>query len=459
VRLAFFGAARSVTGSMHALEVGGVTVLLECGLFQGRRAEAAERNRRFPFPPREIAAVLLSHAHIDHSGNLPGLVRAGFRGTIHATEATVDLAEVMLRDSGHIQESDAEFLRRTRGEHVEPLYKVEDVERTLPRFAGRPYGAWFPVAPGVRARFHDAGHILGSASVEVEASEPPRSVRIVFTGDLGRRGLPILRDPSPLPAADVFLTESTYGDRLHPPLPDLERDLAEILSGCARGGGKIVVPAFSVGRTQNLLYVLHRLYERGEVPRIPIYVDSPLSTRATRVVASHPEVFDAEARAVLGSSGSPFYFREVHYLESTEESKQLNDAPGPMLILSASGMCETGRILHHLRHALPDPRNLVLIVGFQAEHTLGRRLLKGASFARVLGSDVPVRARVVSMEGWSAHADRDELLAALAPRASGAQVAFVVHGEEGSALALAGGLRDAGFRRVEVPSRGEAFPL
>jgi metallo-beta-lactamase family protein len=444
---------------MHALEVGGTTALLECGLFQGRRAEAFERNRRFPFPPREVAAVLLSHAHIDHSGNLPGLVRAGFRGAIHATEPTVDLAEAMLRDSGHIQESDAAFLLKTRGERIEPLYTIEDVERTLPRFTGRKYESWFDVVPGVRARFHDAGHILGSASVEIEAIENGHSLRIVFTGDFGRRGVPILRDPSPLPIGDVLITESTYGDRRHPPFPDLERDLAEILRGCDRACGKIVIPAFSVGRTQNLLYVLHDLYEKGQVPRIPIFVDSPLSTRATRIVAAHSEVFDVEARAVLAEEGSPFFFRDVRYLETKEDSMRLNDARGPMVILSASGMCESGRILHHLRHALPDAANTLVLVGFQAEHTLGRRLSEGAPFARILGSDVPVHARVVRMDGWSAHADRDELLAALSPLAAGARAAFVVHGEEPAALALAQGLTEAGFRRVEVPERGESFPL
>jgi len=459
VRLSFHGAARSVTGSLHALEVGGAVVFLECGLFQGRRAEAANRNREFPFPPKEVAAVLLSHAHIDHSGNLPGLVRAGFRGTIHATTPTVDLAEVMLRDSGRIQESDAEFLRRKRKEKVEPLYTSEDVEETLPKFAGRRYGEWFDVAGGVRARFHDAGHILGSAFVEIEASENGSSRRIVFTGDFGREGMPILRDPVPLPPADVVITESTYGNRDHPPLPDMERDLAEALNACARGCGRVVIPAFSVGRTQNLIYTLHRLYRDGLVPNLPIVVDSPMSTRATRVVAAHPEVFDEEARAVLAEEGSPFFFRGVRYVESVEDSKRLNDEKGPLVIVSASGMCEFGRILHHLKRALPDPASLVLIVGYQAENTLGRRLVEGAKTAKIFGDEIDVRARVLSMDGWSAHADRAGLLAGLAPLAKGARSAFVVHGESDAADALAGSLRDAGYRRVEVPARGASFAI
>ncbi len=463
-----WGAVQTVTGSMHLVEANGDRVLLDCGLFQGRRAESRERNKSFPFDPRSITTLVLSHAHIDHAGNIPNLVKQGFQGEIVCTSATRDLAEIMLEDSAYIQEKDAAFLNRRaakRGERdakeVEPLYTVEDARLCVPQFRAVPYHYETEVARGVRVEFRDAGHILGSASVglaiESGAGGPTR--RLTFTGDLGRSGMPIVRDPEPCAPADLAIVESTYGDRAHPPIEDQERVLLDIVRRTADRGGKLIVPAFSVGRTQNLVYFLHRLFLRGELPPLPIFVDSPLSGLATMVYRAHPECYDAETQAAFLQDGrDPFGFQRLTYISAVEASKALNDRPGPFVVIAASGMCESGRILHHLRNNVGDPRNTVLIVGFQAEHTLGRRLVERAPAVRIYGEEVRVRCEVATMDGLSAHADREGLLAQFRGSRRIASRAIIVHGEEGPGEALRSGLLDLGVDAV-LPQRGERFEI
>lgn len=528
MELRFFGALGTTTGSCHMLRVAGQTILLDCGMFQGRRDEAWKRNERFGFDPTRVDAVLQSHAHIDHSGKLPMLTRRGYRGPIYATSATRDLCAVMLHDSAHILLSDAQHLNRQRirkallakrletrrraderrerraqrqrqrggararassagAEHAEPraeaslervipvvsrnarfrlpgevnlperevlpLFLDEDVDDALALFTTRAYGEWFDVTPAVRARFHDAGHILGSAWIEAEIRDHGRLVRFVFTGDYGRRGQPILRDPEPLAPAEVYVCESTYGDRVHPPFESLESELADAVRRlAARGRGRLLVPAFAVGRTQNLLYMLARLFREQRTPPVRIVVDSPLATAATRIVLAHPECFDDEALIEYRHFESdPEFRRWLHFTDSVDQSKELNTDPRPTLILSASGMMESGRILHHLAWHVGSPDTEILIVGFQSRDTLGRRLLDGATTIRLLGMEHTVRARITPLFGFSAHADRRELLAALAPHVDQAQAVFLVHGEEDQRTPLARELSARGFRRVECP--------
>lgn len=459
MKLEFHGAARSVTGSMHVLESGGSRVLLDCGLFQGRREEANRINRTLPFAAKAIRATILSHAHIDHSGNLPNLVKSGFRGKIWATAPTAELAALMLRDSARIQEGDAEYLNKKfpRGPRIEPNYNAKDAERAIERFEPVDYHAWFEPAPGVRARFLDAGHILGSGLIEIEASEGGVTRRIVFTGDLGRRGIPILRDPEAIPACDVLISESTYGDRTHPNSEGIEADLENVLRGCVAEKGRLIIPAFSIGRSQNAVYGLAKLIRAGRIPAIPVFVDSPLAVEATKLVAKHPEVYDKEMRQVIAEQGSPLFFRGVRYVESVEESKSLNRMPNPIIIISASGMCESGRVLHHLKHAVESSCNVVALVGFQAVHTLGRKLQDGWKRVRILGEEHEVRAKIVRFSGLSAHADREDLLAAMRPLKKSVKTVFLVHGEEDASESLRGALVGEGFGRVEVPERGSSF--
>ena len=466
MELRFFGATGTTTGSCHMLRSEGRSVLLDCGLFQGRREESRERNERFGFDPAEVDAVIQSHAHIDHSGKLPLLQKGGFRGTVHATGATRDLCEVLLADSAHIQLQDADFLNRQRGRlptdrNVKPLYLEQHVRELMPRFRTHAYSEWFEALPGMRFRFRDAGHILGSAWIEAEIKEAGGVRRLVFTGDYGRYHQPILRDPEPLSEADVLISESTYGNRLHPPQQDLSGDLRAAVERLEqRGRGRLLIPAFAVGRTQNILYEFARMCRAGACPRVRFVVDSPLATTATRIVYEHPECFDAEALAQYKELQEEDSFRSrLVFTGSVEESKALNDDPRPTVLISASGMMESGRILHHLAWNVSKPETEILIVGFQAEHTLGRRLLEGASEVRIFGLMHPVRARITPMLGFSAHADRDELLRALVPVAGRAQALFLVHGENDQRAPLAEELRRSGFRRVEMPEGPERFRI
>lgn len=451
-----FGAARTVTGSRHLITVDGFSFLLDCGLFQGPRRESRERNRHVGVLPD---AVVLSHAHIDHSGALPTLARDGYRGPIHATPATKDLCRAMLADSARIHEGDARHLNKRRGKDelpIEPIYTEEDAAQALELFVSHRYDKRFEVGPGIHATFRDAGHILGSAGVLVEIDDGPT---IYFTGDLGRRTYPILRDPEPLPDADVILSECTYGEREHEPVDLAEDKLRDVLERAIERQGKVFIPAFSVGRTQNLIYALSRLRKRGAIPEIPVFVDSPLAEKATEAFVAHPECYDAELEAFLADGGKPFYPRWVMYTPDRDASIRLNSLRGPFVVLAGSGMCEGGRIAHHLKHGLADPDNTVLFVGWCAPNTLGRRIMDGASEVRVLGKTVRVRAEVRTLRAYSAHADRTGLLEFLAPAAGRGSSIFLVHGDEDTALAFADTLREAGHGSVTVPEVYARYPL
>jgi metallo-beta-lactamase family protein len=458
----FWGAARTVTGSMHLVEAGGQRFLLDCGLFQGRRAESRRRNEDFPFRPKDIDAVILSHAHVDHCGNLPNLVKQGFTGPIWCTPATRDLAGVMLGDAAKIQEEDADYLNRKRekGEpRIEPLYDGRDVYRTLLQLKAVPYDTPAEVGPGAEATFVDAGHLLGSAMISLRLDGPGGGRRLTFTGDLGRPGAPILRDPSPVPPGDLLISESTYGGHTHEPVEETPERLGEVARRTAERGGKLLIPAFSVGRTQMVVYFLHQLINAGRLPDLPVFVDSPMAARATEVFRAHPECFDEEALALLREHPDLFGEEHVRYVERVDESIALNDRPGPCVILAASGMCEAGRILHHLKHHIEDPRSTVLIVGYQAEGTLGRRLVEGQKEVRILGQTFPVKAEVVVLNGLSSHADQGELLRSLGPLVGTAHHVRLVHGEPDRAEALAAALRQAGFADVAVPERGDRVEM
>ncbi len=464
-RLRFFGAAREVTGSMHLLEVNGQTVALDCGMFQGRRAESETKNRTFPVPPDKIAALVLSHAHIDHCGKIPRLVRDGFTGPIYATPPTCQLAEIMMADSGKIQEEDAFYLnkkRARRGEPpIEPLYLQEDAERAARQFVPRPLDQPFEVVPGLRVTFHEAGHMLGSAGELLELSDGvERPIRLVFTGDLGRAGMPILRDPAPLPACDYLISESTYGGRLSDPPEDTRAKLAAVFNDTFARGGKVIIPAFAVGRTQSLVYEIHQLVRAGQISgKVPVFLDSPLSMKATQIYRENPEVYDREATAFNHTTGHMFDGGSFRYVENVEESKALHGRSGPLVIIAASGMCEAGRILHHLKNNVEDPRNTVLIVGFQAANTLGRRIVERYRTLKIFGEFYKLSAHVKVLNGYSSHANANELLAALTPLAGGCRRAFLVHGEPDQAEALAANLNRAGFDHVSIPEPGAVFDL
>jgi metallo-beta-lactamase family protein len=441
MRIHFHGAARTVTGSMHLLEVNGSKLLLDCGLFQGPRRETYERNRNFPFDPRSIDAVILSHAHIDHSGNLPHLVKQGFQGPIYATPATAHLADLMLRDAGHIQEGDARFINKKRSERgealIEALYTEEDGAQVKPYFRAVSYDASFEPIPGVSARLVDAGHILGSAAAVLDIQEKGRRTRVWYSGDIGRPKLPLLRDPVLPEAADVLIMECTYGDRPQPDPQWAYQQLRDIVRVTVKRGGKVIIPAFAVGRTQELVYCLHQMMHSGEAPRIPVYVDSPLAVNASEIFRMHPECFDAETLAFMRQYKHPALdFEQLTYIHAVEESKALNDRKNPMVIIAASGMAETGRILHHLRNNIADSRNTVLIVSWQAPHTLGRRLVEGEPFVKIFGELYERRAQVVTINGFSAHAGQDQLVEyALRVKGKAKQV-ILVHGEPNAANIL-----------------------
>lgn len=464
MRITFHGAAQTVTGSQHLVEVNGRSLLLDCGLYQGARSEALIRNRSFGFDVKKVDAVILSHAHIDHSGNLPSLVKAGYRGPIYATPATHDLCDLMLMDSARIQESDVIFynkraLRRGEPANAQALYTEEDAAEALTLFNDQPLDRSWEVLPGVRATLVEAGHILGSAMVVLDIDEGGRTRRFAFSGDIGRFGLPILRDPTILTDVDDVIMESTYGTRTHRPPEEASAEFAVAAKETIARGGKIIVPAFAVGRAQELVVDLQRLIDAGEIPAIPVFVDSPLAVDVSTVFKRHAELFDEETAKLLRADGEVFGFKSLHYTRSVDESKAIRDVKGPAVIISASGMAETGRILHHLRNHLGEPENTVLIVSWQAPNTLGRRLADGEKSVKIFGEWFPVRAKVETINGLSGHAGRDLLIrwaTALKPRAKNV---FLVHGEPESSEALREGLVEQGMTGVYAPKLHETVEI
>jgi metallo-beta-lactamase family protein len=455
----FLGAAGTVTGSKHLGSFAGRQILLDCGLFQGLKALRERNWAPFPFDPGALEAVVLSHAHIDHSGALPLLVKRGFDGPVHCTTGTADLLAILLLDAAHLQEEDAGYSNRHRLSKHKPalaLYTTDDARRTLALLEPHAYGEPFVVAGGPSVTLHRAGHIVGSATVEVVTSGG-RPARLVFSGDLGRYGRPILRDPEPPPPADLLLIESTYGDRLHP--PDPTEELARIVTETAERQGTLLVPAFAVDRTQELLYVLRALEDAGRVPELPVFIDSPMAIHVTDIYARHPEDHDLDMRRLIDHGASPLSPRNVRLLRSAEESKSLNDQPGPMIVISASGMATGGRILHHLYRRLPDPGTTLLFAGYQAAGTRGRSLVEGARSVRIFGQDVTVRARVAKLDGFSAHADQAEILRWLGGLAEAPRQTLCVHGEPQAADTLAAKIRQQLGWSARVAVEGETVPL
>jgi len=455
----FWGGAKTVTGSKFLLKSGKHRVLLECGLFQGHRDEAENTNRSFPFKAREVEACVVSHAHIDHVGNLPSLVKAGFRGRVLMTKATAALARLLLEDSARIQEADARYLnkkRRERGEQLkEPLYTVEDAIRSFDYFEGCSYARSRKQGP-LTFHLHDAGHILGSALVDIAVE----GKRILFTGDLGRRKMPIVHDPVQVREADYLIMEATYGNRKHGDYNDVSARLAEVVNRVVARGGRIIIPAFAVERSQEIVYNLNRLRQNGLIPAVPVFVDSPLASRVTEVFRNHPQYYDEEALAMLNNHREPFDFEGLEYIESAEDSKALNRFSRPCIIISASGMCEAGRVLHHLKNSIGAERNLVLLVSFQAENTLGRRLAERRPVVKIFGEEFARRCEVEVMDEFSAHADQEGLLRYV----GGMNVArlkkvFIVHAEPEAAEAMREPLQLLGVREVVVPEKGDEFEL
>lgn len=464
MQITFLGAAQEVTGSMHLIEVNNRRILLECGLFQGHRADTYERNLHLLFEAATIDALILSHAHIDHSGNIPNLVKQGFTGNIWCTAATRNLCTYMLMDSGHIHEQDVAYLNRQkakRGEPpVEPIYTRSDAQHALAQFIGVGLHRRVSVTDGVDLTFYEAGHILGAASVALDIREhrTGRQWRLVFSGDLGRRETTILHLPEPLTEADLLILESTYGDRLHEPYESTRRMLRDVVNSTARRRGKVIIPAFAVGRAQELVYTLNQLDAAGDIPPLPVFVDSPLAVNATDVFRMHPEEWNEEVQRFLieDDRRNPFDYGRVEYIREVRRSKQLNHLSSPAVIIAASGMAESGRILHHLKNNIEDPDNTILFVSFQAEHTLGRRIKDGVSPVRIFGEQYDVRARVTSIEGYSAHADQAGLLEWAGNfDPNRLQQLFLVHGEPEPAATLAERLRAQQPAQVTIPVRGQ----
>jgi metallo-beta-lactamase family protein len=465
----FHGAVRTVTGSQHLVTVNGYNILLDCGLYQGSRKESYQRNQNLPYDAASIDVLVLSHAHIDHSGNIPTLVKRGFKGDIVCTYATRDLCSIMLPDSAKIQSYDIEYLNKKRARQnlplLEPLYDLEDAVESLKQFIGIGYERPFRLLPDISLTFYDAGHILGSAIVALDIADKTanRDVRLVFSGDLGRPDRPILRDPTFIDGADVLLIESTYGNRNHADQGEASDKLERIINETYKRGGKLIVPAFAVGRTQELVYRIRQLVETRDIPaNLPIYVDSPLAIDATGIYRLHPEAYDAEIVQFLleGNGNDPFGFDMMYYTRTTSQSKELNFLREPAVIISASGMAEAGRILHHLKNNVEDTRNTILIVGWQAPDTLGRRIVERQPCIKIFGEEYALNAQVETINGFSAHADRQELLAWTGHMQKRPSHTFIVHGEEEAATSFATALQqEQGFQHVVVPELGQKFTL
>jgi metallo-beta-lactamase family protein len=462
MKIHFHGAVRSVTGSKHVIETAQSRVMIDCGLFQGRRKDFWDQNQEFPFDPKELDALILSHAHIDHSGNIPGLVKQGFEQNIFTTTATRNLCAVMLRDSAHIQEQDAEYLNRKRrdsDEEVVPLYTGADAERSMELFVGVHYNRKIQVTPDIAVTFYDAGHVLGSALPAIDVTENGSTKRLAYIVDLGRDNLPILKDPVRINDADFMIMESTYGDREHESIDEASDHLAEVVSRTAARGGKVIIPSFALERTQEILYCLRRLFDERRIPEIPVFVDSPLAVNVTEIFRIHSEYFDEETMEMLANDQNPFQFRNLTYVRKVEESKKIHEQKFPMIIISASGMCEAGRILHHLKNNIEDPKNTVLVVGFMAANTLGRRIVEGHKEVKIFRKMYRLRSEVVVMDSFSAHADRRDLVAYAKQARPRCRKFALVHGEEEQALGLADHLKNEGIPEVVVPQPGEVVEV
>lgn len=460
MQVQFLGATRTTTGSMFLLEVNKRRILLECGLYQGKRQESIERNRKLPFDPKSIDVAVLSHSHIDHCGNFPNLCRQGYNGNIFCTHATRDLAAIMLVDSARIQQSDAEYISRKRAKHghppVEPLYTVADADKTLRQFVSVNYDRQILITDGVTLTYQDAGHILGSAQVVLDICENGRDYRYLFTGDIGRGGHAIIRDPVNVTDVDYLHIESTYGNREHGPRDDAPVKICKLVRETIHRKGKVIIPAFSVGRTQLIVYTLHQLAESGDLPEVPIFVDSPLSVNATEVFRLHPECFNEKIYTFLREKENPFGMENLRYIRDVAHSKRLNSIDGPAIIISSSGMCEGGRIRHHLKNNLENPNNLVLFVGYCAQHTLGARIINGDSPVKIFGEKYEVKAQIARLDAFSGHADKHELRSYVNNLTGEIKRAFVVHGEEDQSFPFAETLRELlPAAKVDVPEYGK----
>jgi metallo-beta-lactamase family protein len=460
MKIQFLGGVRTVTGSCFLLETREIKFLVDCGMVQGSDDDLSNREP-FAFKPSEIDCLFLTHAHIDHSGLLPKLVKEGFRGKIITTSATADLVEPMLYDSAHIQVADAEWLTRKAlragKEPVSPIYTVEDVSNILPLFERVPYGKLSHAGKGIKYRFLDAGHILGSGSLELWFQDGPKEKKILFSGDIGKKGSPIIKDPSTETVADYVVMESTYGNRLHKGLQETVDELAEAIKTTFKRKGNVIIPAFAIGRTQDILYVLNRLVREKRLPNIHVYVDSPLAEKATMTYLAHPECFDEEAKRIL-SAGALERSIKLHFTHSAKESAKLNRIKSKAIIIAGSGMCEGGRVRHHLKHNLWRPECSVIFSGFQAKGTLGRRIVDGAKTVHIFGEEIAVRAKIWTLGGFSAHADRDELLEWLSAFKNSPEI-FVVHGEEETAVSFSELVKQRYGFTTHVPSKGETYDL
>jgi len=464
MKITFLGAAGEVTGSQHLLETDRLRILLDCGLFQGPRRKSRSKNEQFHCEPKRLDAVILSHAHIDHCGNLPRLYRQGFRGPVFCTSASADVASIMLRDSAKIQQEDVKYLQRhLKPGHppVEPLYNEDDVRGLEKLFETLDYDDWHDLAPDFQLRFSDAGHILGSAICEMQLKDQGENRRVVFTGDLGRRDLPLLRDPALIDGCDVLISESTYGNRVHLSTGQMRDNLLRIFRRAVQQQGKVIIPAFSLGRTQRVVYYLNELTNSGELPQIPVYVDSPLSSRLTPVYVRHQNILDEVSQSHLQVDDNLFDFPGLTYTASRQESIALNRQPGPFVVISASGMCENGRVVHHLKNALTSPANTIMIIGYQAEHTLGRRLVERQPKVRIFDREYELKAKVEVVNGLSSHADAEDFkwwYSHLA-KTGGIGQCFLVHGEPESARALAALVRDYCDEEPIIPQLYESFEV
>ncbi|MBK8380303.1 MAG: MBL fold metallo-hydrolase [Ignavibacteria bacterium] len=471
MKIKFCGAARTVTGSQHLLEISGKKILLDCGLYQGKREEAYDINRQFLFDPAELHCVVLSHAHIDHSGNLPMLYSKGFKGDIYTTSASRDLCSIMLLDSAHIQESDTKYVNKKRLRNnlvpYKPLYRQEDARNVIKNFKTVSYHKKFCIdgfCEKVTVEYFDAGHILGSAMMVLDIDDGGKKLKLAFTGDIGRPGLPILRDPEFIGDVQFIISESTYGGRVHDKSNMMDDQLAAVLKEAISRGGKIIIPAFSVGRTQEIIYSLSKLFESNRIPEIPIFIDSPLSTKATDIFRLHPECYDKEFTDLIYGGNEVFELPNLRYVKDVEESKSLNSLNECCIIISASGMAESGRVLHHLKNNIEDKNSTVLIVGFMAEHTLGRRLIEAKdeedATVRIFGDEYNVHAKIVVLNSFSAHADKDELHDYFDKfDRKIIEKIFLVHGEPDQQEIFKESLKNMNFRDVEIPEKGQIFEI